>query len=177
MQIPWSDLAATGGLDPTTPLAFAAVTEFGSPTSLTFATDLGGVDNSDAPALADALSDTVFVDQDGDGLTDFMEAAFGSDPGVADTDGDGLGDGEEVAVGTNPLNEDTDGDGASDGDEVTAGTDPAIADSDGDGILDGDELACGGISPDDRDADGITDEEEFARGDSTRMVSTGGRGR
>ena len=63
-------------------------------------------------------------DEDGDGLSNGDEEAYGTDPEVADTDGDGLNDGDEVALGANPLDEDTDGDGYDDGDEVEGNTDP-----------------------------------------------------
>ncbi len=43
---------------------------------------------------------------------------------TADTDGDGLEDWEEALWGTDPNNPDTDGDGAGDNDEVRAGRDP-----------------------------------------------------
>jgi hypothetical protein len=44
-----------------------------------------------------------------------------------DKDGDGLKDWEEKLWGTDPNNPDTDGDGTSDGDEVNAGRNPTIA--------------------------------------------------
>ncbi|WP_458864012.1 DUF6782 family putative metallopeptidase [Streptococcus suis] len=42
-------------------------------------------------------------DSDGDGLTDELEKAIGTNPHNADTDGDGVSDSQEVAAGTNPL--------------------------------------------------------------------------
>ena len=42
-------------------------------------------------------------DSDGDGLTDELEKAIGTNPHNSDTDGDGLSDSQEVAVGTNPI--------------------------------------------------------------------------
>lgn len=41
-------------------------------------------------------------DADNDGLPDFEEALWGTDPRNADTDGDGTSDGEEVALRRNP---------------------------------------------------------------------------
>lgn len=43
---------------------------------------------------------------------------------LKDSDGDGLKDWEEALFFTNPLSPDTDGDGMSDGDEIAAGRDP-----------------------------------------------------
>jgi hypothetical protein len=43
-----------------------------------------------------------------------------------DSDGDGLKDWEEVLYGTNPHNPDTDGDGTSDGAEIAAGRNPLV---------------------------------------------------
>jgi outer membrane protein OmpA-like peptidoglycan-associated protein len=188
LRVAWADLAAAGGIDAMTGLSIAAATEFDNATSFSFSTDLAGGDNGGSVTLDDGLSDTVYVDRDGDGLTDFEEADLGTDPeledtdgdGVsdadeladgtdpteADTDGDGLTDGEEADLGTDPTEEDSDGDGATDGEEVEGGTDPMEEDSDGDGILDGDELDCGGDDADDRDGDGIPDADELALGDS-----------
>lgn len=42
-------------------------------------------------------------DSDGDGVADWIEARFGSDPLNPDTDGDGWPDGQEIKVGFNPL--------------------------------------------------------------------------
>jgi hypothetical protein len=68
---------------------------------------------------------TIFVDTDGDGLSDFEERRYGTDPRRADTDGDGISDREEIEeLGTNALNRDTDGDGINDNIEIARGTDP-----------------------------------------------------
>ncbi len=72
---------------------------------------------------------TVLADSDCDGMTDDYEDTFGLHPGYTadaadDNDGDGLINFDEARYGTNPHNLDTDGDGVSDGDEVAAGTDP-----------------------------------------------------
>jgi len=45
----------------------------------------------------------VYLDSDGDGLSDAEEERLGTDPEVADSDGDGFSDGDEVAGGFNPL--------------------------------------------------------------------------
>jgi len=74
------------------------------------------------------------VDSDGDGLSDWQEVVYGTDPYDPDTDGDGLSDGDEVERGTDPLDVDTDGDGLSDKWEVDHGLDPLNA-SDGNQLL------------------------------------------
>ncbi len=64
-----------------------------------------------------------------------------SSQGASDSDGDGLTDFEENLWGTDPLNPDTDADGLIDGQEVFEyGTDPLLADSDLDGLRDGMEV-------------------------------------
>lgn len=45
-------------------------------------------------------------DSDGDGLMDWEELLWGTDPHNPDTDGDGISDGDEVSEGKNPLGED-----------------------------------------------------------------------
>lgn len=58
-------------------------------------------------------------DSDGDGIYDFAEPFFGTNPNNPDTDGDGVLDGDEVFIyKTNPTKIDTDGDGISDFDEI-----------------------------------------------------------
>lgn len=42
-------------------------------------------------------------DEDADGLPDFAESFYGTDPLRADSDGDGYPDGEEVRFGYDPL--------------------------------------------------------------------------
>jgi len=51
------------------------------------------------------------ADEDGDGITNGIEAELGSNPDDADTDGDAIPDGEEIDV---VVNVDTDGDGMAD---------------------------------------------------------------
>lgn len=105
------------------------------------------------------------VDSDGDGLTDELEAQYGSDPLNPDYDGDGIGDGDEVFIyGTDPVNNDTDGDGLLDGEEIFQfGTNPLSIDSDGDGLTDAEEIYTYGTNPVvmDTDGDGVPDGEEI----------------
>ncbi len=69
---------------------------------------------------ADPQSDT-----DSDGVTDFLEAYFQTNPAELDTDNDGLTDYEELfQYITNPNSPDYDNDGCIDKQELRAGTDP-----------------------------------------------------
>lgn len=43
-------------------------------------------------------------DPDGDGVSDALEAAAGTNPNLADSDGDGISDSAEFAAGSDPLN-------------------------------------------------------------------------
>lgn len=115
-------------------------------------------------------------DSDGDGLINYLETYYGTDPLKADTDGDGLGDCLEVAgLGYDPLRADSgsvgdgdkdhDGDGVGNAREVELGLDPASSDSDLDGLSDGRELELG-TDPfkDDTDGDGAEDGWEVENG-------------
>lgn len=51
-----------------------------------------------------SLAAEPLVDSDKDGLVDYLEVLFGTDPNNPDTDGDGYVDGLEVAMGYDPLN-------------------------------------------------------------------------
>lgn len=120
-----------------------------------------------------------WLDRDNDGLPDYAESIYKTDPENPDTDGDGLTDYEEVYItGTDPLKYDTnengindadddnDGDGLSNLEEIGLGTDPASADSDGDGLSDGDEVNKYDTDPlkADSDEDALTDGDEIAVG-------------
>jgi hypothetical protein len=81
-------------------------------------------------------------DSDGDGLSDYDEKGFGTDPFNRDADGDGLNDYDEKRLGTDPFNRDTDGDGLIDGsptfdkeNRIIAPTDPNPTKKDGVGDL------------------------------------------
>lgn len=93
------------------------------------------VKDTDENGITDDLEDA-----DNDGLTNYKEILFGSDPTNEDSDFDGLSDKKEKELGTDPNNLDTDNDGLLDGKEIELGTDPLNPDSNGNGILDGDEI-------------------------------------
>lgn len=118
-------------------------------------------------------------DTDGDGLSNYLESIYGTDPLLPDTDGDELTDYQEIAeYGTNPLIVDTDNDGILDGrddfdedgiDSITEyalGTDPFCIDTDGDGLNDYDELYVYATSPllADTDSDSADDKWEIDNG-------------
>lgn len=66
-------------------------------------------------------------DTDGDGLFDWEEFLYGSDPKKQDTDGDGAQDGEEVRTGRNPIVPNTAPAGESPNDPLTQLQDPNFA--------------------------------------------------
>ncbi|MDR1639996.1 MAG: hypothetical protein LBT59_09905 [Clostridiales bacterium] len=108
------------------------------------------------------------ADSDNDGLPDYLEEQYGTDPSDDDSDDDGILDGDEVKNGLNPLANDADDDSDSDGisniEEVnTHGTNPLSADSDDDGLTDEEEINNYHTNPmsADSDDDGLTDEEEI----------------
>jgi hypothetical protein len=121
--------------------------------------------NDDEIACYENLS---VLDADFDGLSDFSELSYGTDPFDQDTDDDGLSDGEEVLTfSTDPLNVDTDSDGLQDGTEVgndtwwpgdpsngIGGTDTSI------NIPDADPSTTTDPLDDDTDNDGLMDGQE-----------------
>ncbi len=83
----------------------------------------------------------IFADTDYGGAPDGFEVKYGFNPNdptddTKDADNDGLTNVEEANLGTNPLIADTDGDGLTDGYENNIGTNPLLADTDGDGFTD-----------------------------------------
>lgn len=136
-----------------------------------------GVADSDEDGLSNAMEITVtqtdwlVEDTDDDGLTDYEEWLFGTDPNAADSDGDGLSDGQEVTLGCNPVIWDTDGDGLSDGREARLGTNPLAADSDGDGISDKWEVYHSPFDPL-NPADGAADSDGDGLSNATEAVSS-----
>lgn len=91
--------------------------------------------DTDENGITDNLEDA-----DNDGLNNYEEILFGSDPTNEDSDFDELSDKKEKELGTDANNLDTDNDGLLDGKEIELGTDPLNPDSNGNGILDGEEV-------------------------------------
>ena len=159
LQLERDVLARDLGIGTATPIRFTGVS------AVTWTLDWEDVVGCGTTAdpcrmLPSTLLDEVFLDRDGDGLSDAAEARVGSDPDDMDTDDDGLGDLADATVADATLC-DTDGDGLLDGTEFGlvwpqfffatnpfAGcfvadadpdttTDPAVADTDGGGLPDG----------------------------------------
>jgi hypothetical protein len=99
----------------------------------------------DSTTAAPTVTAAEEVDSDGDGLTDEVETALGTDPLLVDGDADGVSDSDEIAFyGTNALDPDTDGDELDDAEELlTYGTNPLLDDTDGDEVSDSDEVVAG----------------------------------
>lgn len=126
------------------------------------------VRSAGSSAVHDSITREVLLfdpvaDVDGDGLTNRVERARGTNMSLQDTDRDGLDDGAEVSnYDTDPLSADTDDDGLTDGAELYGNTDPTARDTDGDGLTDGREVNALGTDPTvpDTDGDGLTDGRE-----------------
>ncbi len=61
------------------------------------------VDNKPIIVSQDTAQGNINVDSDNDGLKDWEEQIYGTDPHNPDTDGDGTKDGDEIAQGRDPL--------------------------------------------------------------------------
>jgi len=122
----------------------------------------------------------VNTDADGDGLSDYEEWVYGSDPLKPDMSGDGMTDYEKIILGLDPARMDTYGDGLPDWWVVQQGLDHTLSqaarDADGDGLTNAEEFQLGfdpndGIA--DNDGDGLPDWEEIHRfGTSPFTVDT-----
>ncbi len=120
-----------------------------------------------------------WLDTDEDGLPDFVEEMYGTDPEKPDTDDDSLSDYDELyVIGTSPLKYDTDEDGTNDADsdtdgdgltneqELDLGTSPSSPDTDGDSLSDYAELYETNTDPlkADTDGDTLSDSDDIALG-------------
>lgn len=107
-------------------------------------------------------------DSDGDGLPNWLEEKYHTNPLARDTDGDGLLDGYEVFSSmTDPLKKDTDDNGIEDGDE----------DYDNDGLTNIEEQFFGSEAfIYDTDNDGLSDYEEAVYKTDPTMQDTDGDG-
>jgi len=72
--------------------------------------------------IVQGIKDLKVIDTDKDGLTDWEEALWKTNPKNPDTDGDGTFDGEEITLGRNPLISNTAGSGKEPNDKI----DPSI---------------------------------------------------
>ena len=99
-----------------------------------------------AASCADNLASQ---DTDGDGLDDYNERIYVTNPRSTDTDADALDDNRELnEIYSEPSQQDTDGDGLGDGLEVDFfGTSPLTEDTDGDQFDDGDEVTTQNRNP------------------------------
>jgi hypothetical protein len=133
------------------------------------------------------LRNSAQSDTDGDGLINFYEWIYGTNPSVVDTDGDDLRDGFEVLYGFNPLGgpsdgeklADSDNDGFNNYEEQLYGTNPRVADTDGDGLGDEfDERWLGYLNPAsldplaDYDGDGLVNIDEYLNHTDWRYSDT-----
>ncbi len=130
-------------------------------------------------------------DTDGDGLTNGLEEAIGTDPGLTDTDGDELSDYQELYLtwtdpllidtdnnGVSDANEDLDGDGLGNLDEITRGTDTGNPDTDRDDLSDYAEVYEYGTDPLNPDSDGdtLSDGDDVLLGFSPLLPDTDNNG-
>jgi hypothetical protein len=67
----------------------------------------GGTNNNNNLSVLSATTTPSEIDSDHDGLPDWEEALYGTDPHNPDTDGDGTPDGEEIKEGRDPLKANT----------------------------------------------------------------------
>lgn len=150
--------------------------------------------DSDSSVIAADTADNGIIDGledfDDDGLTNYREGVFGTDPFAADTDGDGLRDIYEAQYPRlNASAADTNGDGTPDPEwdpdedtltvreEQSAGTHPFINDTDSDNLTDGREVDRG-TDPTvrDTDDDGIPDGREVRLGTDPLSADSDGDG-
>ncbi len=130
-------------------------------------------------AMSIATNEPAGLDDDGDGLPNVWELAFGFDPAeptdTLDPDFDGLTNLEEYRLGLDPRNPDSDFDGLVDGHDgvMPIGLYPQGVDRNGDGFADGEaDYGCDPLNPD-CDGDGMVDGVEVAQGLDPAQSSLG----
>ncbi len=125
-------------------------------------TDTGTITDSGSDTATGDSGDAGGGDSDGDGLTDAVEKALGSDPFDADSDDDGVIDGKEI-----DFDKDTDGDG------LINVLDP---DSDNDGLFDGTEegLDCSNPATDPKKHRCVADADTATKTDPLKKDTDGG---
>lgn len=130
-------------------------------------------------------------DSDGDGLSDIVELAMGTNPVLWDSNFNGIpdgidpdplnpdsdGDGLPNAMDPKPMvpNPDQDGDGVSNDQELAEGTNPLKADTDGDGLPDGMDPQPT-VANADQDGDGISNAQELLNGSNPLLADADGDG-
>jgi len=72
-----------------------------------FETNTSKYTNNDLVASSATTSAAVAIDSDHDGLPDWLEKLYGTDPNKADTDGDGTNDLQEIQANRDPLKPNT----------------------------------------------------------------------
>lgn len=102
-------------------------------TSLTRSTNTPIQDATEKVSLVNAPQNISSLDTDSDGLKDWEEALWGTDPKKQDTDDDGTDDGDEVKAGRNPMKKGPDDKmaeivKATDGDNETTNAEPTLTD-------------------------------------------------
>lgn len=95
----------------------------------------------DSNATVSGVFSRDYADFDGDGLDNYTESLYGSNPYLSDSDGDSMDDKWEVTYFLNPVDpldagNDDDYDGLTSLQEFQSGTFPRNPDSNGDGIVD-----------------------------------------
>ena len=133
-----------------------------------FIADSQDTNYNNTPDDWESAQNLTSYDEDNDGMSNFYEYWFGTDPHILDSDLDGMPDGWEFTNRLSPSlssdkNLDPDGDGVSNILEFTHGSKPNQSDSDYDGLSDFLEIFTHGTDPSQRDTDqdSLSDKQEI----------------